>query len=73
TYATAGTLVLEVTDASGLASGRYRLDADASGASCTRTTSSPDLTLDVRELGALYLGDESAVRLAALIPQKTDT
>ncbi|WP_344080607.1 GNAT family N-acetyltransferase [Streptomyces crystallinus] len=66
TYAATGTLVLEVTDASGLASGRYRLDADPSGASCALTTASPDLTLDVRELGTLYLGDESAVRLAAL-------
>ncbi|OAR24932.1 hypothetical protein A8W25_16420 [Streptomyces sp. ERV7] len=66
TYATAGTLVLEVTDASGYASGRYRLDADPSGASCAPTASSPDLVLDVRELGSLYLGDESAVRLAAL-------
>ncbi|MEU1073301.1 MULTISPECIES: GNAT family N-acetyltransferase [unclassified Streptomyces] len=66
TYAAAGTLVLQVTDASGLSSGRYRLDADPSGASCAPTTESADLTLDVRELGALYLGDESAVRLAAL-------
>lgn len=66
TYATSGVLVLEVTDASGLASGRYRLDADPSGATCAPTASAPDLTLDVRELGTLYLGDESAVRLAAL-------
>lgn len=66
TYATAGTLVLEITDASGFASGRYRLDADASGAVCVPTGERADLALDVRELGALYLGDESAVRLAAL-------
>ncbi|WHM38036.1 GNAT family N-acetyltransferase [Streptomyces sp. BPTC-684] len=66
TYASSGTLVLEVTDASGLASGRYRLDADASGAVCAPTAERADLALDVRELGTLYLGDESAVRLAAL-------
>ncbi|WP_406343821.1 GNAT family N-acetyltransferase [Streptomyces sp. NBC_00648] len=66
TYASSGTLVLEVTDASGFASGRYRLDADESGAQCTPTTGRADLALDIRELGALYLGDESAVRLAAL-------
>ncbi|MEU4350083.1 GNAT family N-acetyltransferase [Streptomyces sp. NPDC023838] len=66
TYATSGTLVLDVKDASGLSSGRYRLDADRSGATCTPTTERADLVLDVRELGTLYLGDESAVRLAAL-------
>ncbi len=30
------------------------------------TTRSADLTLDIAELGTLWLGDESAVRLAAL-------
>ncbi|MEV0775608.1 GNAT family N-acetyltransferase [Streptomyces sp. NPDC050433] len=66
TYAASGTLVLDIHDRSSLASGRYRLDTDPSGTSCAPTTESADLTLDVRELGALYLGDESAVRLAAL-------
>ncbi|MFC8825026.1 GNAT family N-acetyltransferase [Streptomyces sp. NPDC057137] len=66
TYATAGTLVLAVHDRSSLASGRYRLDTSPSGTTCVPTTESADLTLDVRELGALYLGDESAVRLSAL-------
>ncbi|MET9553531.1 GNAT family N-acetyltransferase [Streptomyces sp. NPDC006645] len=66
TYAASGTLVLDVHDRASLASGRYRLDTTPSGTTCAPTTASPDLTLDVRELGALYLGDESAVRLSAL-------
>ncbi|MEV8569451.1 GNAT family N-acetyltransferase [Streptomyces sp. NPDC051322] len=66
TYEAAGTLVLDVRDADGLSAGRYRLDATPVGATCVPTTESPDVTLDVRELSALYLGDASAVRLAAL-------
>ncbi|MEV7523216.1 GNAT family N-acetyltransferase [Streptomyces sp. NPDC091371] len=64
TYAVPGVLVLEVADAAGLADGRYRLDA-GTGA-CERTGEPADLGLDVAVLGSLYLGDESAVRLAAL-------
>lgn len=64
TYATAGVLVLEVEDRAGLADGRYRLDAGAGD--CVRTDEPADLRLGVGALGALYLGDESAVRLAAL-------
>ncbi|WP_326694549.1 GNAT family N-acetyltransferase [Streptomyces sp. NBC_01387] len=66
TYPVSGTLVLDVRDADGLSAGRYRLDASPDGATCAPTTGSADVTLDVRELGALYLGDESALRLAAL-------
>ncbi|MGW2088007.1 GNAT family N-acetyltransferase [Streptomyces sp. NPDC001880] len=66
TYAAAGTLTLDIHDATGLTAGRYRLEATASGATCTPTTSGADLALDVRELGTLYLGDESPTRLAAL-------
>jgi len=65
-YEGEGTLVLEVTDGAGLAGGRYRLDASARGASCTPTAENAELTLDVGELATLWLGDESAVRLAAL-------
>ncbi|MFJ4779441.1 GNAT family N-acetyltransferase [Streptomyces sp. NPDC088762] len=64
TYAVPGVLVLEVTDAAGLADGRYRLDAGSG--TCARTQEPADLRLDVSALGAVYLGDESAVRLAAL-------
>jgi len=66
TYAVPGTLTLDIHDTTGLTTGRYRLEATASGATCTPTTSDADLALDVRELGTLYLGDESPTRLAAL-------
>ncbi len=66
TYDTAGALVLEVADAAGLAGGRYLLDAGPDGASCTPTDRGADLTLDVAELASLWLGDESAARLARL-------
>ncbi|GEC09227.1 UPF0256 protein [Streptomyces spinoverrucosus] len=66
TYEGEGSLVLEVVDAGGLAGGRYRLEASAQGASCAPSTESADLTLDVADLAALWLGDESAVRLGAL-------
>ncbi|MFJ9245459.1 GNAT family N-acetyltransferase [Streptomyces sp. NPDC101776] len=65
-YEGEGTLVFEVVDAAGLAGGRYRLVASERGASCAPTTESAELALDVRELATLWLGDESAVRLAAL-------
>jgi predicted acetyltransferase len=66
TYEGEGELVLEVADRDGLSGGRYRLEASAEGGSCTPTTADADLTLDVGDLAALWLGDESAVRLAAL-------
>ncbi|MGX4691300.1 GNAT family N-acetyltransferase [Streptomyces sp. JNUCC 63] len=66
TYEGTGTLVLDVVDRAGTTGGRRRLEASPAGASCTPTTESADLTLDVAELAALWLGDESAVRLAAL-------
>ncbi|MFF2504893.1 GNAT family N-acetyltransferase [Streptomyces sp. NPDC058067] len=66
TYAVPGSLVIEVDDPAGLSGGRYRLDAEPGGAVCAPTSEEPELTLDVSELGTLWLGDESAVRLAAL-------
>lgn len=66
TYATAGELVLDVVDAAGFAGGRYLLDAAPDGASCTPTTRTADLTLEVGELARLWLGDESAERLVTL-------
>ncbi|NJQ00074.1 GNAT family N-acetyltransferase [Streptomyces zingiberis] len=69
-YAAAGGLVLDVRDETapggGPAGGRFRLDASPDGASCTPTTAAPDLTLSAADLATLYLGDESAVRLATL-------
>ncbi|MEV6169046.1 GNAT family N-acetyltransferase [Streptomyces sp. NPDC051954] len=66
TYEGEGTLVVDVRDGDGFTGGRYRLDASPAGASCAPTTASAELSLDVGELGCLWLGDESAVRLAAL-------
>ncbi|MFC9650755.1 GNAT family N-acetyltransferase [Streptomyces sp. NPDC056937] len=66
TYAVPATLTLEIHDKDGLAGGRFRLEGTPEGGVCTPTTESPDIALDVRELGALYLGGESAVTLAAL-------
>ncbi|MEV5933963.1 GNAT family N-acetyltransferase [Streptomyces sp. NPDC093250] len=67
TYEAAGSLVLEVADSGGLSGGRYRLEASADGSgTCVPTTEGADLALDVAELAVLWLGDESAVRLAAL-------
>ncbi len=42
-------------------------------ATCTRTTAEPDLVLDVRELGAIYLGGTSLATLAAagLVEERT--
>ncbi|WP_425247464.1 GNAT family N-acetyltransferase [Streptomyces sp. NEAU-NA10] len=65
-YDVPGSLVLEVADRSGLAGGRFLLEASPDGASCVPTARSADLALDVAELASLWLGDESAVRLAAL-------
>ncbi|MDQ1018226.1 GNAT family N-acetyltransferase [Streptomyces afghaniensis] len=66
TYAGEGALVLDVAGVDGLTGGRYRLEASAAGASCTPTTQSADIALGLGELAALWLGDESAARLAAL-------
>lgn len=66
TYAGEGSLVLEVTDPDGLAGGRYLLEATEAGGTCTPTGRDAELVLDVGDLATLWLGDESAVRLAAL-------
>ncbi|MEV5725475.1 GNAT family N-acetyltransferase [Streptomyces pharetrae] len=65
-YQGTGELVLEVRDPCGFTGGRYLLETGADGRGvCTATSREADLTLDVSALGALWLGDESAVRLAA--------
>ncbi|GAB7182315.1 GNAT family N-acetyltransferase [Kitasatospora sp. Ki12] len=66
TYGTAGRVVLEVDDKLGFASGRWALEVAADGTGrCTRTTDDADLALGASELGSLYLGAETAPRLAA--------
>lgn len=62
-------LVLDVHDPDGMSGGRFLLETDASGAGTCGPApagASPDLSLPLSELGCLYLGDESPVRLAAL-------
>lgn len=66
TYEREGSMVLEVIDQE--ASGgrtRVKLDAEPSGATCTKTDRSADLTLDVAALGAAYLGGTSLRQAAA--------
>jgi len=65
-YAAPIDVVIEVTD--GLLpdnAGRWRLSGDTSGATCDRTTDAPDLTCDITDLGAVYLGGTPLVSLAA--------
>jgi predicted acetyltransferase len=44
--------------------GRWRLEGGPDGARCERTEAEPDLALDVRELGAAYLGGSTLTALA---------
>ncbi|MGW4561019.1 GNAT family N-acetyltransferase [Streptomyces sp. NPDC004561] len=66
TYQAPVDVVLEVEDSfCPWNTGRWRLTGDAKGASCERTTDAPELSLSVRELGAVYLGGVSLLSLAA--------
>lgn len=57
TYQVPGRLVFDVTDGFGKrASGRFELEASPGGAECLTTDGEADITLDVRELGSVYLG-----------------
>lgn len=65
TYAAAVDVVLDVRDEfCPWNAGRWRLVGDATGARCDRTDDDADITLDVRELGATYLGGTSLHGLA---------
>ena len=64
-YATQVDVVVEVSDAMlPDNSGRWHLAGDASSAKCERTDAAPDLSLDIRTLGAAYLGGTSLLSLA---------
>lgn len=66
TYGAAGRVVLEVEDRLGYASGRFAIEVAEDGTGrCTRTTDDADLALGAGALGSLYLGSETAPRLAA--------
>jgi predicted acetyltransferase len=66
-YAGPVDVVIEVADRLLTANaGRWRLRADGRGdASCERTTDAADVALDIRELGAAYLGGTRLGTLAA--------
>lgn len=64
-YLVSGRVVVEVVDSAGLAGGRFALDGGPDGASCARTTASPDLTLDAATLGSAYLGGYDVRTFAA--------
>ncbi|WEV27027.1 GNAT family N-acetyltransferase [Streptomyces sp. 71268] len=66
TYPVEGSLVLDLHDAAGLAGGRFALEAGPDGASCVPTSRDADLSMDIGELGTLWLGDESTTRLVGL-------
>lgn len=64
-YPVDGTIVFEVRDEVWPRnSGRHRLSGGPDGAECARTTDSPDLELDVRDLAATYLGSVAFSTLA---------
>lgn len=65
-------VVLDVTDPTlSRNAGRWRLVAGTDGCQVERTQAAPDVSLDVRELAAAYLGDDSLSR-AALAGMITD-
>ncbi|KAA0023603.1 GNAT family N-acetyltransferase [Antrihabitans cavernicola] len=64
-YATAGTVVLDVLDPSGLAGGTFALHVDASGTGrVAATDGAADLTLDMSTLGSAYLGQIALQEIA---------
>lgn len=64
-YAGEGSLVVEVEDPLGYATGRFRLDAADGDARCLPTTDDPDVAVTASALGAAYLGGQTWARLAA--------
>ena len=64
-YATDDSLVVEIDDRFRPAtSGRYRIAGGPDGAVCTATDDTPDLAMDVADLGTIYLGGVAPTSLA---------
>lgn len=63
-YTTADQLVLEVVDDSLGRGGRFALDGGPDGASCTPTTTEPDVVLPATAVGSTYLGGSALARIA---------
>lgn len=55
-YSTQFNGVFEVHDPMGISGGRFRLDASPEAATCEPTSDAPDITLDIEDLGASFLG-----------------
>jgi len=66
TYEVDDRLVLGVDDAAGFAHGTFELSVTDGKASVSPSDDSPDLRLDVRELGVLLLGRDAAHMLASV-------
>jgi predicted acetyltransferase len=66
-YSKDGVLTLEVTDALGMANGTWVLDVSGGDACVTPAPAGmrPELSLDVAELGSIYLGGVCPVTLAS--------
>ncbi|MDH6180048.1 putative acetyltransferase [Microbacteriaceae bacterium SG_E_30_P1] len=67
-YAAPGSIAFDVRDALGFAAGRFVLSTDASGAAACTASDAPadaEVSLDIAELGALFLGGISAATLRA--------
>ncbi|WP_336082800.1 GNAT family N-acetyltransferase [Nocardia sp. SSK8] len=60
TWAADGTLTVRVHDTRGWAAGTYHLEVDKGVGTCHRTTTEPDLELDVATLGSIVLGGTPA-------------
>lgn len=65
TYSVSGSLVIEVTDPfCPWNEGRYALEAGPGGATCSRTTRAPHLSLTAADLASAYLGTVPFTNLA---------
>lgn len=65
TYGSSGSLVVEVADFTlPDNAGRFLVEADGVGSSCSRTATEPELSLDVADLAGVYLGGVTFTTLA---------
>lgn len=65
-YCCDGSLALEVFDPIDQRAGRYRLEVSEGVGMCKATSDTPDLIMDMEDLGAAFLGRSRFRRLAAL-------
>jgi predicted acetyltransferase len=65
-YDVPGRFVLRIVDKDGHADGTFAVEGGPDGATCARSTQSPDVTLPVAILSSILLGGYTASRYAAL-------